>query len=62
VRFLLDTCVLSEVIKPQPEPAVLRWLQGQDETRFFLGVLVLGEIQKGIGKLPSSKRQARLQS
>ncbi len=61
MRYLLDTCVLSEVVKPTPEPAVLDWLQQQEESRLFLSVLVLGEVQKGIEKLAPSKRKTRLE-
>jgi predicted nucleic acid-binding protein len=58
---LLDTCVLSEFAKPQPNPAVLAWLAAQDETALFLSVLTLGELQKGIEKLPNSRRRTSLQ-
>lgn len=60
MRYLLDTCVLSEVVKPRPAQPVLRWLQEQDEPRLFLSVLVLGEIQKGISRLQPSNRRDRL--
>ena len=62
MRYLLDTCVLSEVIKSTPEEAVLRWLDEQEENRLFLSVLVLGEIRKGIEKLPDSRRKRELHS
>ena len=62
MRFLLDTCVLSEVVKPDPHPSVLRWLEEQEEARLYLSVLVLGEIRKGIEKLSSSKRKTRLET
>jgi predicted nucleic acid-binding protein len=62
VSYLLDTCVLSEVVKPAPEEAVLRWLGAQDELKLYLSVLVLGEIQKGIEKLSPSRRRSRLES
>ena len=54
--------MLSEVVKPVPEPAVLDWLQEQEESRLFLSVLVLGEVQKEIEKLAPSKRKTRLET
>lgn len=62
MRFLLDTCVLSEVVKPEPAPGVTAWLDAADEYALHLSVLTLGEIQKGIAGLPSGQRKQRLQS
>ena len=62
MKFLLDTCVVSEFAKPQPSPNVLAWLNAQEETALFLSVLTLGELQKGIEKLPSSRRRTALQA
>ena len=44
MRYLLDTCVLSELVKPKPEAAVVDWVEGQDELRLFLSVITLGEL------------------
>jgi toxin FitB len=57
---LLDTCVLSEFKKKQPEQKVIDWLDTQIEESLFLSVVTIGEIQKGIALLPASKRQAEL--
>jgi len=60
--FLLDTNVISELIKPQPDGNVLRWISGADEALLFLSVLTLGEIRNGIEKLNPGKRRGRLES
>lgn len=60
MSFLLDTCVLSETVRPRPEPGVLKWLDSQDEARLFVSVLTLGEIHKGIGKLEDGPRKSQL--
>ena len=52
MRYLLDTCVISEVTKARPAAKVLTWLDVQDEMSLLLSVITLGEIQKGISKLP----------
>ena len=52
--ILLDTVVLSELRKPRPSPAVVRWLSGQRESELFLSVVSLGEIERGIEKKRSS--------
>ena len=61
MSHLLDTCVLSEFKKKQPEQKVIDWLDAQIEESLFLSVVTIGEIQKGISLLSASKRQAELE-
>ena len=61
MNYLLDTCVISEVIKREPNKNVIAWLQAQDEANLFLSILTFGEIQKGIQKHPDQTRKKRLQ-
>jgi predicted nucleic acid-binding protein len=60
VTFLLDTCLISELVKPRPSEGVLRWIDNADEQKLFLSVLTLGELEKGIAKLPESPRKTGL--
>jgi toxin FitB len=60
--FLLDTNVISELIKSQPDANVLRWIDETEETILFLSVLTLGEIRKGIERLNLGTRRGRLES
>lgn len=62
MNFLLDTCVISELVSRQPHPGVVEWLHNLDSSRAFLSVLMIGEIQKGIEKLPDSKRKEILRA
>lgn len=62
MSFLLDTGVVSELVRKSPSAAVLRWLDGQEEGSLYLSVLTIGEIEKGIARLPASTRRSRLQS
>jgi toxin FitB len=48
VSYLLDTNVVSETRKRQPEPKVMRWLEASAPDAHFLSVLTVGEITKGI--------------
>lgn len=52
-RYLLDTCVISEYIRKQPEMKVIRWLDSQPEENLFISVVTIGEIKKGIVKIES---------
>jgi predicted nucleic acid-binding protein len=57
---LLDTCVISELVKVRPKPGLLAWLKLQSNDRLFLSVMSLGEIEKGIAKCPDEKRREQL--
>ncbi len=62
MNYLLDTCVISEFVAPQPTGKVVNWLAKLDPETVFLSVVTLGEIQKGIEKLPASKRKEALRT
>ena len=62
MSFLLDTAVVSELVRKNPSGAVLKWIDGQDEASFYLSVLTIGELEKGVAGLPASVRRSRLQS
>ena len=59
--FLLDTNVISELVRPRPSPRVTHWLDSTDEELLFLSVLTLGEIRKGITTLTDPTRKVRLE-
>jgi predicted nucleic acid-binding protein len=60
VSFLLDTNVVSEWVKPQPNPQVGAWLKEVDEDRVFLSVASLAEIRRGVELMPPGRRRDRL--
>ena len=60
MNYLLDTCVISEMVKPKPNKKVVDWVSSQEEDHLFLSVLTLGEIQKGISKLSESTKKKTL--
>lgn len=60
MNYLLDTCVISEFIKAKPDAAVLRWIAEMHEQSLFLSAITVAEIQRGIAKLPKSKRKNEL--
>jgi predicted nucleic acid-binding protein len=62
VSFLLDTSVISELVRKTPHLPVLKWIGEQDEASLYLSVVTIGEIEKGIARLPASARKSRLQS
>ncbi len=60
MKYLLDTCVLSELTKKHPSRKIIKWVSEIDENNLFLSVLTIGEIHKGIEKLPESKKKYKL--
>ena len=60
--FLLDTNLVSELIKSHPDAKVVAWIQETDEAILFLSVLTLGEIRNGIERLNLGRRRGRLES
>jgi toxin FitB len=58
--FLLDTNVISELVRRKPEPKVTAWVEATDEMLLHLSVLTLGEIRKGILSLRDSSRRVTL--
>ena len=58
--ILLDTNVVSEVMKTQPAEAVVAWLNGQDSGRLYISVTTIGEITYGLRTLPDGKRRSGL--
>lgn len=62
MKFLLDTCLVSELVKKEPCPKVTSWLDERDEQSLFLSVLIIGELQKGVSKLADGERRVKLQN
>lgn len=57
MSFLLDTNVVSELIARRPDPNVVHWVEGQDTETVFLSVITVGELNRGIQRLPDSRRK-----
>ena len=59
--YLLDTCVYSEFTRPRPSAAVVAWARSVQESDHYLSVLVIGELLRGVARLPSSRRRSGLE-
>jgi len=58
--IVLDTNVVSETMKPQPDAAVLAWLDRQVVETLYLTSITLAELWFGIAAIPAGKRRDRL--
>ena len=61
MNFLLDTNAVSEWVKPQPNPGLIRWMESADEDRVFLSVISLAELRYGVERMPAGARRTRLE-
>ena len=60
MNYLLDTNVVSEWVKPLPDPGVVAWLAQADEDRVFISITTLAELRHGIERLATGARRDRL--
>jgi len=60
MRVLLDTCILAELRRSQPNPAVRSAVEQVDDANLFLSVLTVGEIAKGIARLAAGRKKTQL--
>lgn len=59
--FLIDTNVISEVLRPLPDAQVVAWTQNSSKERLFLSVVSFGEIRKGLTIMPAGSRRSQLE-
>jgi toxin FitB len=57
MKYLIDTCVISELRRPSPAASVLSWFDTCDESKIFISSLSIGELHHGISRLPDGKRK-----
>jgi len=57
MKYLFDTCVVSEFNKKNPEKQLIDWIGFIDEDDCYISVLTIGEIYKGIAKLDNGLKK-----
>lgn len=62
MKYLLDTCVVSELASLHPSERVLEWLRAQEPDSLFLSVVTVGELEKGIAKRGDDRRARTLEA
>lgn len=61
MSYLVDTNVFSEQAKPKPDAKVVAWLR-LHESELYVSTITIGEIRRGIERLPEGKRKAKLRA
>lgn len=59
--FLVDTNVVSEMIRPVPDATVVDWCRATKKEQLFLSVVSLGEIRKGLTIMPAGSRRDQIE-
>ena len=60
MNYIFDTNVISELVSAQPDQRVLNWVDSIDSESVYLSAITIGELKKGIDKLPQSHRKDHL--
>lgn len=60
MSYLLDTNIISELVRPKPAKTVLVWFEKIPSEALHISVLTLGEIRKGVEQMPDGARREKL--
>lgn len=61
-RYLLDTNIISNIVKPQPSKSLLDWMAAQQDENLFIASLTIAEIRRGILEKPRGKKRDALET
>ena len=60
MSYLIDTCALSALVAAKPDENVISWFESTPQEGLYLSVLSLGEIRKGVEKMPMGRRREQI--
>jgi predicted nucleic acid-binding protein len=61
-RYLLDTNIVSDAIKPVPSESLAAWMLEQNDEDLFVSALTIAEIRRGVLQKPAGRRRKLLES
>ncbi len=61
-RYLLDTNIISNAVKPRPSDPLLAWMSAQPDETLFIASLTVAEIYRGILEAPIGRRRSELEA
>lgn len=62
MRYLLDTNIISQFVKPAPSEALMAWMAEQPDDDLFIAALTLAEIRRGVIEKPAGRRRDELEA
>lgn len=60
-RYLLDTNIISNAVKPAPSPALAAWMSAQADEDLFISAITLAEIRRGVLERPAGRKRRELE-
>ncbi len=61
-RYLLDTNIISNVVKPAPSESLLAWMADQADADLFVSSLTIAEVRRGILEAPEGRKRRALEA
>lgn len=61
-RYLLDTNIISNVVKPEPSASLLNWMATQPDDALFIASLTVAEIRRGVLEKPVGRKREALEA
>ena len=60
--IVIDTNVISELMRPRPDPVVVQWFEAQESETLWISAITVGELTYGIAAMPTGRRKNDLQT
>ncbi len=61
IRYLLDTNIISNLVKPEPSPFLLAWMAERADEELFICALTIAEIRRGVLEKPAGRKRDQLE-
>ncbi|WP_374310894.1 type II toxin-antitoxin system VapC family toxin [Dongia sp.] len=61
MRYLLDTNIISNLVKPAPSPTLVAWMSEREDQELYISALTIAEIRRGVLEKPAGKRRDELE-
>lgn len=61
-RYLLDTNIISSIVKPEPPPALMDWMASRADEELFIAALTVAEIWRGVLEKPAGRKRDQLEA
>jgi toxin FitB len=61
-RYLLDTNIISNIVRPVPSAALMAWMAAQADEDLFISSLTIAEVRRGVLERPPGRKRRELES
>jgi predicted nucleic acid-binding protein len=62
MRYLLDTNIISNIVKPTPSESLMAWMTAQNDDDLFIASFTVAELRRGVLEKPAGKRRDQLEA